>query len=145
MCLWFPWLKISLLFLITKAGKVSKLWQALHWNFLQGTESFLHELNLHTLNAAHCSGGHSWYQSIPCAGLTLEYSHYDDACGLIALTWEDFFFLCFPVGSSVCWCLSRLICAACGSPATCLIWHVVSFELSIHFASCSNFACWELV
>ena len=34
------------------------------------------------------------------------------------------------------WCLIRLICAACASPATCLIWHAVALELSILFASC---------
>ena len=39
-------------------------------------------------------------------------------------------------GNSVHWCLRRLICADCGSPATCLIWHAVALELSILFASC---------
>ena len=34
------------------------------------------------------------------------------------------------------WCLSRLICAVCWSPATCFIWHAVVLELSILFASC---------
>ena len=33
------------------------------------------------------------------------------------------------------WHLRRLICAACGSPATCLIWHAVALKLSILFAS----------
>ena len=33
------------------------------------------------------------------------------------------------------WCLRRLICAACGSHAACLIWHAVALELSIIFAS----------
>ena len=35
-----------------------------------------------------------------------------------------------------CWCLRRSICAACGSPATCLMWHAVALELSMRFASC---------
>ena len=34
------------------------------------------------------------------------------------------------------WCLIKLICTACGSPATCLIWHAVALELYIFFASC---------
>ena len=35
----------------------------------------------------------------------------------------------------MCWCLRRLTCAACGSPATCLIWCTVALELSTLFAS----------
>ena len=34
------------------------------------------------------------------------------------------------------WCLSRLICTACGSPATCFIWCVVALELSNFLVSC---------
>ena len=46
------------------------------------------------------------------------------------------FFLYLLAGNSVHWCLSKLICAACGSPATCFIWCVVALELSNFLASC---------
>ena len=39
------------------------------------------------------------------------------------------------VGSSVLWCLIKLIWVACRSPATCLMWCAVAFELSNFFAS----------
>ena len=47
-----------------------------------------------------------------------------------------FFFLYFPDERSVCWCLIKLICRACGSPATCLMCLAVAFGLSIVLASC---------
>ena len=46
------------------------------------------------------------------------------------------FFLYLPAGNSVCWCLRRFICTACGSPATYLIWHAVALEFSRFLASC---------
>ena len=45
------------------------------------------------------------------------------------------FLLCLFVGNSVLWCLIKLIWGACRSPATCLIWCAVAFELSSLFAS----------
>ena len=49
----------------------------------------------------------------------------------------------FPAEIFVCWCLIKLICTACESPATCLIWHAVALELSIFFASCLTLLAWN--
>ena len=45
------------------------------------------------------------------------------------------FLLCLFVGSSVLWCLFKLIWVACGSPVTCLIWCTVAFGLLDFFTS----------
>ena len=137
MCLWFPGLEWSLLFLITKAGKMSKLVISFtlelfagHWKPSTWIES-LHLKHLSLFWWAFLTSNHflcwlgtwkfllPWFLWFDCLDLR-----------------EDFFFFYIPAARSVHWCLSRLICVACGSPATCLIWCVVAFELSIHFASC---------
>ena len=46
------------------------------------------------------------------------------------------FLLHLLVGSCVHWCHIKLIWAAFGSPATCLMWHAVAFALSNFFTSC---------
>ena len=48
---------------------------------------------------------------------------------------KDFFFLCLLTGKSLHWCLIKLFWTTWGSLATCLICLVVTFELSIFFAS----------
>ena len=69
------------------------------------------------------------------------------ACGLwLSLPWflqliclgfqSGLLFLYLPAGNSVCWCLNRLICIACGSPATCFIWCAAALELPNFLASC---------
>ena len=66
--------------------------------------------------------------SKPVTSFTLKFLHR----ALKAL----FFYLHFPDESSMCWCLIKLICASCGSPAICLMCLAVAFELSILFTSC---------
>ena len=117
--------------------KWPNLWQALHWYFLAGhwnpsmcTES----PHLEHLDLSLCTPFVSnlflvcackWYPSLP-------WHLWFDCLGFMG----GLFFLYFPAGNSVCWCLRRLICAACGSPATCLIWCTVALELSSFLASC---------
>ena len=91
------------------------------------------------LNICLCSGGHSWHQTTSCAGFAPGNFHFHAACSFDCLDFIDgFFFFYFPAGNSVHWCLSRLICTAWGSPATCLILHAVALEPSILFASCQT-------
>ena len=118
--------------------KCPNLWQALHWYFFAGhwnpsicTESLhLEHLVLSLCTplmsnfflgcACKCYPSWPWFLLFDCLGFIL-----------------DLFVLYFPAGSSVLWCLRRLIWAACGSPATCLIWHAVAFELSIFWQAAS--------
>ena len=120
-----------------QTSKVSKLvasftleFLAGHWNPSIWAES-LHLEHLPLFWCAPLTSNHflcwcgTWELSLPCC-------LWFDCLDLR----DDFFFLHFPAGNSVHWCLSRLISTACGAPATCFIWHTVALELSIHFASC---------
>ena len=134
---WLPILGRSLLLLITHTGKWPNLWQALHWYFLAGhwnPSIWVVSPHFEHLGLSLCAPFVSnlflgcacgWNPSLPwCLWFT--------CLGFIGAL----FFLYFPAGNSVHWCLRRFICAACGSPATCLIWHAVALELSSFWASC---------
>ena len=63
--------------------------------------------------------------------------------GCLCLLTDASLFLCFPGRSSVCWCHRRLICAACGSPATYLI--CLAWLLSFPFPWQAGTLClWEI-
>ena len=63
--------------------------------------------------------------SFPCGSLLLP---------CLGLAWDFLFsYLCW--SSSVLWCCSKLICAAWGSPDTCLICPTMAFELSNFLAN----------
>ena len=102
----FLGLKGAFFFWLQSLIKCPNLWQALHWNFLAGhwkpstwAES-PHFGHLSLLWWAFLTSNHflhwlcTWELSLPCC-------FYFDCLGFT----EDFFFLYFPAGNSVHWCL----------------------------------------
>ena len=103
-------------------------------NSWQGSEFPLCELSHHT----YCTCLYFVHCSIIVMLLYLTCHLFSGVlwCVFICLFIDLLFLLCLIVGSSILWCLRRLIWVACGSPATCLMWHAVALELSNFSISC---------
>ena len=121
-------------FLKHKLVRCPYLWQDLHWYFFAG------HLNPSTcLESPHCE--HLSLLELTCLGSNFLLYGGTCCCSLVYCLWLGgldlkVFLLILLGGRSVYWCLIRLIWAAWGSLATCLVWCAVAFYASIFFASC---------
>ena len=137
MSLWSARLEWSLCPLIAKTSKMSKPVTSFTLNFLCRVLKAFHMGWISTLWAS------LFVLIYICRVKTLLVMTWYLLISLPAFLWlgcldltNGFLFSCFPDERSLCWYPIRLICTACGLPATPLVCLAVAFELSILFTGC---------
>ena len=116
----------SCFFLKHRWLKCPILLQCLHQCLLAGhLKPSMWGVSPHLWHLSACLFFSGLYFSCSCGGLSISFS----SCWYLYLNGFGFYFLwflwCLLGGNSVCWCLSKCTCMACGSFEACLMYFAV--------------------